>query len=80
MLSLVEVAHVEPSQLCMYPASNHVLDDGCNGDIPCIECNSENEKPIACAICGVKLQPNVLQNNLQSDLSMLGVKQPCTHI
>ncbi len=36
-----KVSHLEPSQQCMYPESNHVFDSGgCNVDNQCVECTN----------------------------------------
>ncbi len=42
-----KVSHFEPSQQCMYPDKNHMLDGGgCNVDKSCGECGIGIVKPL----------------------------------
>ncbi len=57
-----KVSHLEPSQQCMYPDSNHVSDGGgCNVDNPCVECTIGIVKPIQCTICDAEFQVRLKQ-------------------
>ena len=60
-----EVSHLQPSQQCMYPDSNHVFDGGgCNVDNPCVECTIDIVKPIQCTICDAEFQVRLKQCNI----------------
>ncbi len=59
-----KVSHLEPSQQCMYPNSNHVFDGGgCNVNNQFVECSIGIVEPVECTICDAESQVRLTQCN-----------------